>query len=245
MTGVTPHRLLSHRLSPRRRRRTAGITLIEVMIAVAILGLITVTVWGTFSQMITARARMDEGLDRNHTMTMAVERMARELSQAFVSTHQNPNPSLQVVGTAFEGIDHGDRDRINFTSFSHQRLYRDAHESDQNELSYFIMRHPTEDYDILARRESPRIDDRPEEGGRVEILLEDVEEFDLEYLDSTTGQWVREWSTTQAAGQPNRLPIQVKIRVVVAHPETRRPMTIGTRVHLPIRFGLNHATYIR
>ena len=232
-------------LRPIRRHNQTGMTLIEIMISIAIMGMLSVAVWGGFSQTMLTKQRIEANLDRNHTVTMAVERMAREMSQAFVSTHLNPNPALQSIQTIFEGIDHGDHDRINFTSFSHQRLYRDAHESDQNEISYFMMRHPEEDYQILARRESVRIDDRPEEGGRVEILLEDVEEFDLEYLDSISNQWLRSWSTVQAAGQPNRLPIQVRIHIVVNHPSTGRPMTFGTRVFLPIRYGLNHATYIR
>ena len=221
-------------------------TLIEVMIAVAIMGMISAVVWGGFSQTIATRARVTEGLDRSQEVTSALERMARELSQAFVSTHLNPNQSLQVVQTLFEGIDHGDRDRLNFTSFSHQRLYRDANESDQNELSYFITDHPTDrDVRILARREAVRIDERPDQGGRIEILLSDIEEFDVEYLDHLTGQWLRSWSTIQAAGQPNRLPAQIKIRIVTKHPTTGRPITLATRIELPMRYALNHATYIR
>ncbi|MEM7609058.1 MAG: type II secretion system protein GspJ [Myxococcota bacterium] len=228
------------------RRSTRGLTLIEVMIAVAIMAMMSVTLWGGFNQTIVARSRISERLDRSQEVTAAVERMARELSQAFVSTHLNPNQSLQTMITAFEGQDRGRRDRIDFTSFSHRRLYRNAHESDQNEISYFVTDHPTEDnIEVLARREQPRIDDEPGRGGRVEILLNDIEEFEVEYLDSVSGQWTTQWSTTQAAGQPNRLPIQVKISITVLDPETRRPQTVGTRVHLPIRYGLNHAVYIR
>ncbi|MFK8002991.1 MAG: type II secretion system protein GspJ [Polyangiales bacterium] len=237
---------MMRRKTYRSAYRSEGMTLIEVMIAVAIMGMISAVIWGGFTQTIATRTRVTAGLDRNQEVTSAVERMARELSQAFVSTHLNPNQSLQVVQTIFDGIDHGDRDRINFTSFSHQRLYRDAHESDQNELSYFVTDHPTDsDVQILARREAVRIDDRPEQGGRIEILLNDVEEFDVEYLDHLTGQWLRTWSTVQAAGQPNRLPAQIKIRIVTNHPDTGRPMTLATRIELPIRYALNHATYIR
>ena len=69
---------------------------------------------------------------------MGIERMVRELQMAFVSAQINPSPALQVVNTAFVGSDFMAGSRIDFTSFSHQRLYRDAHESDQNELSYYV-----------------------------------------------------------------------------------------------------------
>lgn len=227
------------------RRRAPGMTLIEVLMAITILSMVMSMVYGAFTQTARNKQVLEEEADQYHTVRIALERMQRELSMAFVSIQTNPSPSLQVVRTAFVGKDRGHRDRIDFTSFSHQRLYRDAHESDQNELSYFITRHPDfPDVNVLARREQARIDDRPQEGGRVEIVLEDVKEFDLEYLDPTTNEWSRTWNSTQPADQPNRLPSQVKIRIVI--PDPRRPSrdrVFGTRASIANTWALNHAVY--
>ena len=96
---------------------------------------------------------------------MGIERMARELSMAFVSAQLNKSPALQVVKTAFVGTDPGKGSRIDFTSFSHQRLYRDAHESDQNELSYFVADDPEDaEPHVLARREQQPHRRRPARG---------------------------------------------------------------------------------
>jgi hypothetical protein len=125
-------------------------------------------------------------------------------------------------------------------------VYRDAHESDQNELSYFLADDPRGTGKVLARRMQPRIDDRPEEGGRVEVVLEEVLELDIEYLDPATWEWVRSWDSTSAAGQANRLPAQVKIRLTVQgviHEDQRE--TFGTRAILPLTWALNHALYNR
>ncbi|MCA9534909.1 MAG: prepilin-type N-terminal cleavage/methylation domain-containing protein [Myxococcales bacterium] len=236
---------MSARRHPRAQRAQAGITLIEAMIALTIMGIVATMVWTAFSQTSRSKARVEEDLDRMHVIQMALERMARELSMAYVSTHRPASPALLTVHTAFIGHDHGGRDRVDFTSFSHQRLYRNAHESDQNELSYFVTRDPEDGRrQVLARREQNRIDDDPTRGGQVEIMVNDVTSFELEYLDPTSKQWVRSWDTTQGTGQVNRLPSQVRITLEVPHHRDRnRTLTYGTRASLPMVWALNHASY--
>lgn len=228
-----------------RADRQSGMTLIEAMVAIAIIAIIMTLVWGGFSQTARNKRIVEEEVDRYHVVQLALERMQRELSMAYVSAQLNPNSALQVVQTAFVGTDRSGGDRVDFTSFSHQRLYRDAHESDQNEVSYFVTRHPEHrDQRVLARREQNRVDDNPRSGGLVQILVEDVRDFQLEYLDPVSGEWQRTWDTTQAASQPNRLPTQVKIFLEV--PDLRRPdrdRTFGTRASVQVIWGLNHAIY--
>ncbi len=227
------------------RARRLGMSLIEVMISVVILAIISTLIYSGFVQTSRNKARVEGQTDRALEVTGALERMVRELQSAYVSAQINPSPSLQVVRTAFIGTDRGRRDRIDFTSFSHQRLYRDAKESDQNELSYFIARDPdAAERRVLVRREQARIDDDPLKGGTLQVVLHDVETLELEYLDPITNEWVRTWDTVQGTGQPNRLPAQVKITLgVVSIDGRRRTQKIGTRVSLPIRYGLNHAIY--
>jgi general secretion pathway protein J len=229
----------------RGTRRLAGMTLIEAMVAIAILAIVMTLVWGGFSQTARNKAHVEDEADRYHIVRLALERMVRELSMAYVSAQLNPNQSLQVMNTAFVGVDRSGGDRIDFTSFSHHRLYRDAHESDQNELSYFVTRHPDDPgIKVLARREQRRIDDDPRRGGRIQILVEDIEDFQLEYYDPLSNEWQTTWDTTQGAAQPNRLPTQVKIALTI--PDIRNPQrerVFGTRATVPITWALNHAIY--
>lgn len=222
-----------------------GFTLLEVILAVTILALVGTMIYGGFSQTALNKARVEKDVDHSRVVHMALERLARELTMAFVSTHVNPSLDLRVSNTAFIGTDSGRDDRIDFTSFSHRRLYRNARESDQNEISYFVTEHPDDpDVDVLARREQNRIDDDPRTGGKSQILLENVEEFNIEYFDPLLSDWVQTWDTVNALAQPNRLPTQVRIRLGVKDP--RRPsetQTFGTRVVIPITYALNHANY--
>ncbi len=227
------------------RRSRAGITLVEAMVSIAILAIVSTMIWQAFSQTSRNKRIVEREMDRYHVIRMAMERMAREISMAFVSDHLNPDTSLQVVKTCFVGTDRGRGDRLDFTSFSHQRLYRDAHESDQNELSYFVTRHPEDrEIKVLARREQNRIDDDPREGGRVQIMVEDIEDFQLEYYDDRTGDWKREWNATYDGLDRNRLPYMVKIMLTVPDiRDSREEMVFATRTTIPIIWGLNHASY--
>jgi general secretion pathway protein J len=222
-----------------------GFTLLEIILAVSVLALVGTMIYGGFSQTALNKARIEEDVDHSRIIHMALERMARELTMAFVSTHVNPSLDLRVVDTAFIGKDNGKDDRIDFTSFSHRRLYRNARESDQNEISYFVTEHPDEPgVQVLARREQNRIDDDPRRGGKSQILVENVEEFNLEYFDPLLTDWVQTWDTEDMLAQPNRLPTQVRIRLAVKDPRRRgETQAFGTRVMIPLTYALNHANY--
>ena len=225
------------------RRRRRAVTLLEVMVATVIIGMVSTLLYTGFSQSASNKRRIEASLDREHEIRMGIERIARELSMAYVSIQRNPSTALQASITCFIGTEEGGGSRIDFTSFSHRRLYRDAHESDQNELSYYLADHPDDpSRTVLVRREQHRIDDDPQEGGRVQVLIEDVESFELSYLDPLTGEWLSTWDSNQPAMQENRLPLQVRI-LVTAENAYGKERTYGTRASLPMVFALNHAVY--
>jgi general secretion pathway protein J len=243
---------VSHVAHRRARRRAAvrvsrrrGVTLIEVMVAMTIIAIVSTLLYTGFTQTASNKKRVESEMERHHEIRMGLERIARDLSMAFVSAQINPNTALQTVKTAFVGKDSGGGSRVDFTAFAHQRLYRDAHESDQCEIAYFMTDDPkVRGKDALARREQARIDDDPLDGGKGQVLIHDVESFELEYLDPTSGEWLSTWDTTQGAMQPNRLPSQVRISVTVANVRGKgRSQTFATRASLPLQYALNHATY--
>ena len=226
------------------KRSRQGMTLLEVMVAMGLFAVVGALVYGGFAQTARAKRTLETQLDRYHELRVAMERMVRELSMAYVSTHYNISTSLQGMRTTFVGKDSGFGDRVDFTSVSHTRVYRDAKESDQNEISYFMTNAPSGDTKVLARRMQPRPDEKPDEGGRVEVMLNDVLEFELEYLDPTNFEWVPTWDATTGVGQTNRLPMQVRIKVTVpALSGKEKRETFTTRAVLPLNWAFNHANY--
>lgn len=232
---------------PRRARR--GITLIEVLVALAILGLVASLVYGSFDAMRRTRAGVDGASERFFQGRSAISRMAREVQSSFLSMHRPLlNPGLQVSQTIFRGTDGGATgDRLDFTSFSHRRLGFGSHESDQNELSYFVTtgskaRQAEGDRSTrdLARRESAVIDMEPTTGGVSQVLAEDIVEFDLSYLDGATGDWLDHWDSS--AEQFERLPRYVRIELAIARSLPGPPYRFVTKVPIALRgplvFGL-------
>lgn len=220
-------------------------TLVEILVAITILAIVSTVVFGGFSQTMRNKRRIEEQADRAHVIRVAMERMVSELSMAYVSAHRPIDPSLQTMNTCFIGGRGRRGHRIDFTSFSHRRLYRDAHESDQNELSYFLTENPNQrDQLVLARRQQSRIDHDPQTGGTIQVLVEDVVDFQAEYLDPNTNLWTNSWDTQNLTNQPNRLPAQVKLMLTVRDdtaPNRRRKYV--TRAQPMITWAVNHAAY--
>lgn len=232
----------------RARVRGRGMTLLEVLVAIAILAMVATLVYGAMDGMQRSRVGIERIGDRYHQGRQAISRMSRELQSAFLSLHGWNANSLNTVNivrtTVFIGTDSGTSDRIDFASFSHRRLLRNTHESDQNELSYFMGRDPDrgDKYDLL-RREQKEIDLDPTHGGVVNVLCEDVTAFEVDYLEPTTDTWLSSWDSTQVAsqGQYNHLPLQVRIRLTLKGGQGERPIKLMTKVSLGMQTPLNFA----
>jgi general secretion pathway protein J len=228
----------------RARSQSRGLTLLEVLVSIAILALVSSLVYGALDGMQRSRQGIERVGDRYHQGRQALSRMARELQSAFVSLHQPLQIANSNRTTVFIGTDSGSSDRLDFTSFSHKRLMRNVHESDQNELSYFMGKDPDrgDKYDLL-RREQREIDTDPTHGGVVNVLCEDVTSIDFSYLDQTSGMWVESWDSTQAgsAAQYNHVPLQVKIKLVLRGGEADKPIKLMTKVTTGMQIPLNFA----
>jgi general secretion pathway protein J len=233
----------------RARAAARGFTLIELLVAVAILAMISMLLYGAFDGLKNTRAGVTRMTDRYHEGRAALQRIAHELGGAYLSAHVPPDLNLVASRTAFVGTRDTPAARVDFNSFSHRRFDKDSKESDQTELSYFGSPNPDGSGQIdLARRSSPRLDTEPERGGRVQVLATDLDLFDLNYLDAATGDWTDKWDSTQALGQSNKLPLQVRVLLVLnggsrsSAQRSRQPLRFITKVALalrdPLTFGV-------
>ena len=73
----------------KRVDREAGFTLLEVMLAIGILGFLTTIMWGSFSQTVKNKRAIEAAQDRLHTVRVALLRMAREIEMAYISDNEN------------------------------------------------------------------------------------------------------------------------------------------------------------
>lgn len=223
-------------------KNKSGLTLIEVMVAVVVLSMIGITIWTATSQSARTRDIVTATHDRLHQVRIAFDYITRDVTSAFLSKHRaTVEPTHDTV---FIGRDHGEEDRVDFIAFSHQRRFLDVDESDQCEVAYFIEKDPENpEKKNLIRRESPILDLEPLEGGQYLILVEDVDSFDLEYFDLPMNEWQSEWDTTEISGEIDRLPTQIRIKLVVNNRKDEK-VVFGTQVGIPMRTPIYRPPFI-
>jgi len=230
------------------RKRTApnrrGMTLLEIMVSMAILAMIALLIYGAVDSL--SRGKKAEAMrnERARQGRSAILRMSREMAGVFLSMHTPNNVALQTRQTLLVGTSSNPYDRVDFTAFAHRRTEADSKESDQSEIGYFVVKDPNKDGKMdLVRREQTPIDIDARRGGIVNVIAEDIESFDVRYLDPMTSQWVETWDTTQGAtGQGGRLPFEVHFKLVLANPPPGVEKTYTTKIVLPmqqpISFGI-------
>lgn len=179
------------RCQPRTRRRRRGFTLIEMMVAMALLSIMGVM---TFSSLITTIDAQDAGRtmqERYHAARVTLERMRREISMAYVSLHQAEDQRTQ---TLFDG----EGEQIIFNTMAYEPFHKDAHESDQLEVEYRLERADRKRGDgqeqVIVRRVKHYVDDRPGKGGYDEVMVRGVKKLEFEYFDSEKDDWRDDWS---------------------------------------------------
>ena len=230
------------------KRLRRGFTLLELLVAISILAMVSVLIYGAFSAMQRSRAGLERVQERYREGRMAMQRISRDLESSYLSQHLPVDARLAVQKTSFIGKRGSPADRLDFNTFSNTRRDRNAHESDQAEVSYFGSDNPDKSGTLdLARRVSTHPDLDPQHGGRVEVLATDIDLFQLEYLDPQSGMWNEAWDSTQVTGQPNRIPLQVRITLIMnaggrsREGSGRNRIRFMTVVMLPIQQPLNFA----
>jgi general secretion pathway protein J len=190
-------------------RAPRGFSLLEVMIAIAITAVIGAMAAGVLQQVDHAASVAREQAERYAGARMALTRLSREVSMAFISEHYDRG-RFRDRPTLFKG----QGDELLFTTMAHVRLVQDAKESDQSVVEYLVERDPVSGEDALYRREKVRIDDEPDRGGRKDLVATHVRKLTLQYWDLKRKEWVREWST-RTPERLNELPTRVRVELEV------------------------------
>jgi prepilin-type N-terminal cleavage/methylation domain-containing protein len=216
---IDPNALLPPGQRPGDRNQdTLGVTnplLMEVALAVTILGVMATLTWGSIARTFDAYETVT-GIDsKYHNVRVAMNRMSRELSMAFLTSPRRDKGKERMWETIFKAEPSSPIAKLHFTAFGHQIMRADSKESDQSEIGYYGEADEDNPRQMnLMRREDPRIDREPEEGGRSYVLAEDIKEFKLRFFDPKDDDWTDAWDTEDSEFQ-GRLPSLVEITMVI------------------------------
>ena len=192
-----------------------GFTLLEVMIAVAVLAMIGAVTYKAFDGAYDLKHRVERAEDRDQTVRAALERISREVSMTFLSEHYDKKRYRERPTRFRLKGRHGDDDLL-FTSFAHERLQVDAKESDQAVFEYQLGRDPDSGLTNLYRRVKPIIDEEWERGGEKAVLANDVLKFTVQAWDPKEREWRDEWDSNSPERNGQVLiPPRVKIALTI------------------------------
>ncbi len=225
------------------RRLQAGMTLIEILIAIAILALMMSLAWKTTSNTYRAKVHFEELEERNHELRVGMARAVTDLEAAYLSG--NEDPSATDRRTLLVGKSGGVVPELRFSSMGHTPLWADANESEQTLIAYSALtdrKDPSKTNWI--RRESRRLSNKPwkQEPADTDILIHDVEKVTFEYWSWQKQEWQDHWDTTAADGERNRLPLRVRITVTyrnVRDEEVKLTTQARIRLQEPLLFFTN------
>ena len=125
----------------------------------------------------------------------------------------------------------GTEDAMDFASLNMSQTRANQSNSDQGEIGYYIKEcknrlDKNKSSKCLFRRVAHLIDDVPEEGGDATVLLENIEEFKLEYLGDEEGaEWVKSWASNSEGlsdATKDKFPLAVKIQLAIKEKTTSK-----------------------
>jgi prepilin-type N-terminal cleavage/methylation domain-containing protein len=119
------------------RHARRGFTLIEIMLALGIFGLVTVTLYGTFSRTLRSKGLAEQRAEVTRVGRAAVGRMADEIASAF---YPRTLPGTAIFRVLRGGSDAAPLDSLVFTALSARPAGLEGRSTDQRMLAYFFAR---------------------------------------------------------------------------------------------------------
>src|SRR5262249_17042143 len=120
-------------------------TLLEIMMAVTIFGIVAITVYGTFARTLRSKGLAEEQAELMQTGRSAVAHMADEIASAFFPRQPLYSPTMYAAVAPIHiflcvqgGPESVPLDTIVFTGLSPRPASTSGRDSDQRMISYFF-----------------------------------------------------------------------------------------------------------
>jgi len=209
--------------------RNRGFTLLEVMIAAAILAVIVTILYGAFAGSIKSMEISSEGGDIYRRARIVLNRMTQEINCAYLP-YKEEIPGFQY---AFIGEDRAEDDLPQDTlSFTTAALPLNGPSHGLKEVGYYLVPDPETEEPSLLMREDTTPDDRIDEGGTSHLLAEGIWGVDFTYYDERGREWNR-WDSTSTVFL-GKIPRSVRISLFFKD-EREEPLSLTATV--PIEVG--------
>jgi prepilin-type N-terminal cleavage/methylation domain-containing protein len=258
-----------------------GFTLIEVMVALAILAALSLLTTQALRSGVKNKARASADISREAKVADAVRIMKADIASAFhyrdihvamlnslnektpgpgptptpdPRTGQfppqqtgglasgTPRPTPKIV-TAFVG----DKESMYFTALTNVRVMKDSPASDQAKVGYFVkscktsLAQNSQPTKCLFRATSPYLDEDVTKIENEQVLLENVDEFELSYFGPEKEEAQETWKTGGLGDTATKdnFPYAVNIKLKMWDHSDKRERPVSIEVLAPIQFPNN------
>lgn len=194
-----------------------GLTLLEMLISISIIGIIMAVVYGAYMSNVDAIQMSRQEAEVTQKARIVFDRMGKDLASAFIGTgmgEEEEENVLVFIGQDFE-TDGYPADRLDFTSLSHLPMAGAGPWTDLCEVSYFLEAGPEGTDFVLFRRDDAFLDGNPLEGGPSFEIADGIRSFDMTFQDQG-GEVYEGWNSLEGE-QKGRLPSLISIRLVLTN----------------------------
>ena len=185
----------------------------EVLLAIFIGSIVLTALYASFFQIIKAKERIEEELDLYHEARVVMAKVTKDLAMAYPRGLVN-SESTNITLPYFYGVQDGNFSTLIFTALSRSPAHG-TRESDQTEISYYLLPVPDSDLFALMRRDNPTIEN--EEAGTQFPLSERVVGFRLTYFAGPNElgeipEPTLEWNSNEMQSLPRAVNVEIMMR---------------------------------
>ena len=212
-----------------------GFTLIEVLIAVALLALMSIAIVQVTSRSFDLNFKLGSETSDYTGILLSLQTVERDLSQIYspvTGPTKAPDPTQNESPSEFWSIPvrsdgtrrarlKGNKEKLSFITNSNLRLEADSPQSDFLRVTWEIKRNKEGSYSLLRSTEwdvfrlDPNSDRKP-----VEVaLIENISSAKFTYYRPENKAWQEEWdSESPYSKDQNRFPALISLKITVPDP---------------------------
>lgn len=200
--------------------RARGFTLIEVLIAIALVAAILTSLYGAVFPVLETRERLEADIEKTRQLRRFIDTLTTELHSALFN---EANPFTGLTGTRDESLGRA-MSSLAFTTLTYPAISSRRPTGDLKAVRYYALEDADRTLSLFKDSWNPYGEETAAAAEMVSVeVIEGIEGFEAEFYNGET--WAKAWD----AEAEKTLPEAVRVSVVVNDAGTQRKFTTIAR----------------